>query len=95
MKISRDKAIDLIRGSNGKIFNVTFIKRTTGEVRKMNARLGVSKYVTGEGLKLFPMQKVSGHRFQVNSTLWLKMLSALLTMGPFYEEKQFFHSQRK
>ena len=54
MKISRDKAIDLIRGSNGKIFNVTFIKRTTGEVRKMNARLGVSKYVTGEGLKFDP-----------------------------------------
>jgi len=54
MKISKVKAIDLIRGSKGKVFSVTFIKRTNGEERKMNARLGVSKYVTGEGLKFDP-----------------------------------------
>ena len=54
MKISKVKAIDLIRGSKGKVFGVTFIKRTTGESRTMNARLGVSKYVTGEGLKFDP-----------------------------------------
>ena len=54
MKISKVKAIDLIRGSNGKVFGVTFIKRTTGEERVMNARLGVKKGVTGEGLKFNP-----------------------------------------
>jgi len=54
MKISKVTAIDLIRGSKGKVFGVTFIKRTTGEERKMNARLGVKKGVTGEGLKFDP-----------------------------------------
>jgi len=54
VKISKVKAIDLIRGSKGKVFTVTFTKRTTGEERKMNARLGVSKYVTGKGLKFDP-----------------------------------------
>ncbi len=54
MKISRVKAIDLIRGSKGRVFTVTFIKRTNGDVRTMNARIGVSKYVTGEGLKFDP-----------------------------------------
>ena len=56
MKISKVKAIDLIRGSKGKVFGVTFIKRTNGEERKMNARLGVKKGVTGEGLKFDPKQ---------------------------------------
>ena len=54
MNISRKTAIDMIRGSKGKVFGVTFIKRTTGEERKMNARLGVKKGVTGEGLKFDP-----------------------------------------
>ena len=44
----------MIRGSKGKVFGVTFIKRTTGEERVMNARLGVKKGVTGEGLKFNP-----------------------------------------
>lgn len=56
MKISKVKAIDLIRGSKGKVFGVTFIKRTNGEERTMNARLGVKKGVTGEGLKFDPKQ---------------------------------------
>ena len=54
MKISKVKAIDMIRGSKGKVFGVTFTKRTNGEERKMNARLGVKKGVTGEGLKFNP-----------------------------------------
>ena len=56
MKISKVKAIDLIRGSKGKVFGVTFIKRTNGKERTMNARLGVKKGVTGEGLKFDPKQ---------------------------------------
>lgn len=39
----------LIEQSKGKFFTVTFIKRTTGEVRVMNARLGVKKGLTGGG----------------------------------------------
>ena len=54
MKISKGTAIEMIRGSKGRVFGVTFIKRTTGEVRTMQARLGVKKGVTGEGLKFNP-----------------------------------------
>jgi hypothetical protein len=36
--------------ANKRIFSVTFIKRTTGEIRKMNAMRGVHKGVKGVGL---------------------------------------------
>ncbi len=39
------------------IFKVVFTKRTTGEKRTMNARFGVKKGVTGEGLKYSPDDK--------------------------------------
>ena len=35
---------------NGRIFNVTFVKQN-GEIRRMNARLGVRKNLKGTGLK--------------------------------------------
>lgn len=64
---------DLLREtSNKKIFTVTFIKRTTGEIRTMNAMRGVRKGVTGEGLPFDPSEKnlltvydvkKKGHRF--------------------------------
>jgi len=38
--------------SDGKIFQVEFIKRTTGELRKMRCRLGVKKYLKG-GVKKY------------------------------------------
>lgn len=46
--------IILQAGTNGKIFTVVFIKRTTGEVRTMTCRLGVHKYVKGIGLAYDP-----------------------------------------
>ena len=64
---------DLLREtSNKKIFSVTFVKRTTGEVRTMNAMRGVRKGVTGQGLSFNPSEKnlltvydmkKQGHRF--------------------------------
>jgi len=57
MLIDKDTAIQMIKDSKGKIFGVTFIKRTTGDKRHMSARLGVSKGVTGEGLKYDPESK--------------------------------------
>lgn len=64
---------DLLREtSNKKIFTVTFIKRTTGEIRIMNAMRGVRKGVTGQGLPFDPSEKnlltvydmkKRGHRF--------------------------------
>ena len=52
--ISKTKAASLMMGSSGKIFSVTFTKRTTGEARIMKARLGVKKGVTGAGRKFKP-----------------------------------------
>jgi len=52
-KISRDTAQQYIYESNGQIFSVTFRKKN-GEIRHMNCRRGVSKYVTGAGLKFNP-----------------------------------------
>jgi hypothetical protein len=45
--IKRTEAAEMIRKSNGAIFGVDFIKRTTGELRKMTARLGVKKHLKG------------------------------------------------
>lgn len=39
--MTRTEALNRIHSSNGRIFGVRFIKRTTGEVRTMQARLGV------------------------------------------------------
>jgi hypothetical protein len=48
--ISRDTAKELIFNTKGKIFTVTFIKKD-GSERKMNARLGVKRYLKGGELK--------------------------------------------
>lgn len=56
-KMTVQEIVELIRSNKGKIFSVTFIKRTTGEERTMVCRLQVSKGVTGEGLKFDPTQK--------------------------------------
>lgn len=34
-------------GERGKFFTVEFIKRTTGEIRTMNCRMGVTKHLKG------------------------------------------------
>lgn len=41
---------------DGKVFTVEFIKKN-GELRKMNARLGVKKGITGNGMKYKPTDK--------------------------------------
>lgn len=45
-----------IKSTKGKIFSATFIKKD-GSVRRMNARLGVSKGVKGTGMKYDPVKK--------------------------------------
>ncbi len=39
--MTRTEAINAIRSTDGRIFGVRFVKRTTGEERTMQARLGV------------------------------------------------------
>jgi hypothetical protein len=55
-KINRTTAKQYIYESKGQIFSVTFRKKN-GEIRDMNCRRGVSKYVTGEGLKFNPASR--------------------------------------
>jgi len=43
--------------NNGQIFGVSFIKRTTGELRTMSARLGVKKFLRGGQLSYSPAEK--------------------------------------
>jgi len=43
--------------SDGKIFHIEFIKRTTGELRKMRCRLGVTKHLKGGDKKYSPKAK--------------------------------------
>ena len=52
--ISQDTAAELIRTSKGKIFSVTFIKRSTGSLRRMVGRTGVKQGVTGDGKAFNP-----------------------------------------
>jgi hypothetical protein len=46
--VSRREAVNVIRGlEDGRFFSVTFVKRTTGEVRIMTCRQRVKKYLAG------------------------------------------------
>ena len=82
--IERSTAIEMIKDSAGKIFGVSFIKRTTGEIRNMSARRGVRKNVTGEGMKYDPESKQlltvydmnkRGHRMLNTETLYRLVLN--------------------
>ncbi len=58
MKINNDTAAQKIKEyDENKLFSVKFIKRTTGEVRDILCRKGVSLGVTGRGAKYDPDDK--------------------------------------
>jgi len=42
---------ELVKSTKGKVFGIQFVKRTTGELRKMTCRTGARVGVTGEGRK--------------------------------------------
>lgn len=52
--VNVQQAAALIRGTKGKIFTVSFIKKSTGQLRVMNARLGVKAYLHGGTLRYDP-----------------------------------------
>lgn len=52
--ISKSQAANLIRNSSGKVFGVSFVKRGDGSIRHMRARIGVSRYVNGQGRNYNP-----------------------------------------
>ena len=55
--ISRKDAVDRIVKSRGRVFTARFKKRTTGEERTMNCRLGVTKHLKGGELKYKPAER--------------------------------------
>ena len=55
--ISKLEAAQKIRETKGKMFTVTFIKKSNGEKRTMNARLGVKAYLRGGVLPYDPNAK--------------------------------------
>lgn len=55
LTISEAEAVKLMKASKGKLFTVTFVKRSKpGVVRRMTCRLGVRKEVTGAGQSFDP-----------------------------------------
>jgi DNA-binding NarL/FixJ family response regulator len=55
--ISKLEAAQKIREIKGRMFTVTFIKKSNGEKRTMNARLGVKAYLRGGVLPYDPNTK--------------------------------------
>jgi len=53
--LSAMQLTDMVKG--GRIFGVSFIKRTTGELRAMSCRLGVKKFLKGGKLSYSPAEK--------------------------------------
>jgi hypothetical protein len=53
-QITQTEAARMIRNSGGKLFSVTFTKRSTGSRRRMTARVGVRKGVSGGGQRFNP-----------------------------------------
>jgi len=56
MKVTVDKAKDMIIATNGKVFGVTFIKKD-GSRREMSCRLGVKSHLAGGELKYDPFER--------------------------------------
>ena len=56
-KLSQEEIRAEIEKSEGKIFSVKFIKRTTGEERHMLCRIGVVSYLKGGKLSYDPKEK--------------------------------------
>jgi len=47
LKLKRSEVLRLLLMAGGTIFGVVFIKRSTGELREMNCRMNVKKYLKG------------------------------------------------
>lgn len=74
------------------IFTVSFIKRTTGEVRRMNARFGVKKHLKGGSLSYdpaahrligcFDVQKGEYRMINIETIRWLKAMGKVWGWDP-------------
>lgn len=88
--ISKTDAVNKMRAARGQIFTIKFKKRSTGEVRTMNCRTGVSKDVKGVGLNysrkehnlfgVYDMQKKAHRSVNLDSLISLAMGGELYTI---------------
>ena len=53
-KVEQERVRRIVSGTKGKFFRVHFVKRTSGEERIMDCRIGVHKFVKGVGMKFTP-----------------------------------------
>jgi hypothetical protein len=56
-KVTLQRAVKLLRATNGTVFRATFVKRTDGTVRNLVGRLDVTKGITGAGMKYDPFDR--------------------------------------
>jgi len=56
-KVTTNELAGILANTDGQIFSCEFIKRTTGELRKMVCRTGVTIGVKGVGHRFDPIQK--------------------------------------
>jgi hypothetical protein len=64
--IEREKLVDKLKSTHGKIFSVCFIKRTDNSKRVMNARFGVKSHLKGGKLPYEPKEKELLSVFDMN-----------------------------
>lgn len=57
IEMTQEQIAERIMQCDTEFFSVAFIKRGNGELRHMNCRRGVSKYVTGAGERYNPTEK--------------------------------------
>lgn len=55
-RITRSRALQLIRNTNGRLFNVKFKKRNKPDDESFVCRLNVHKGVTGKGMRYDPAE---------------------------------------
>ena len=82
MKIPLREAVEKIFQTHGKIFFAEFVKRTSGETRRMTCRLGVKSYLKGGSLSYSPKAKklvvvfdMDKHNYRMINLEGLKKLS--------------------
>lgn len=88
--ITNNDVRNVIQKSNGQIFTVAFRKRSNGEIRIMNARLGVQKDLTGKGMSynpkshglmtVFDMQKQEYRMVDTEAVIWAKVNGTTYTV---------------
>lgn len=85
--IKRNQVAELMGSSNGRFFTIVFTKKN-GQDRIMNARLGVKRYVNGNGMNYSPASYgnkiVWDAQVQQYRTVNLETVKSLVVDRKFY-----------